>query len=285
MTNKTKVTIIGAGGKMGARLRNNLLKSDDYDLALVENSSEKKAQIEETGQKVYTSEEVVPTSDVVILAVPDIAIGSVSKQIVPAMKEGATVLTLDPAAAYAGQLYTREDITSVVAHPCHPSVFGQYLTEEEHADTFGGIAAEQDVVIAKHTGEEEKYEVTAKIVEVMYGPVGKLHRITVKDMAILEPTLAEVVACMVGDFLNDVINETVKKGVPEEAARAMFYGHIQIALANALEGANPFSDACLIAMDYGREAIIKEDWKRIFDDEVLDEVVGKMLKLEEPIKH
>jgi len=26
-------------------------------------------------------------------------------------------------------------------------------------------------------------------------------------------------------------------------------------------GDNPFSDACLIAMDYGREKIIKEDWE------------------------
>ena len=35
----------------------------------------------------------------------------------------------------------------------------------------------------------------------------------------------------------------------------------QVALANGLRGDNPFSDARLIAMDYGREKIIKEDWR------------------------
>ena len=33
----------------------------------------------------------------------------------------------------------------------------------------------------------------------------------------------------------------------------MLLGHVQVALANGLRGDNPFSDACLIAMDYGRE--------------------------------
>jgi Phosphogluconate dehydrogenase (decarboxylating) C-term len=44
------------------------------------------------------------------------------------------------------------------------------------------------------------------------------------------------------------------------------FGHVQVALANTLRGSNPFSDACLIAMDYGRESIVRDDWKKIFDD-------------------
>ena len=47
----------------------------------------------------------------------------------------------------------------------------------------------------------------------------------------------------------------------------MLMGHVQVALANGLRGDNPFSDACLIAMDYGREKIIKQDWKSIFNDD------------------
>jgi hypothetical protein len=58
--------------------------------------------------------------------------------------------------------------------------------------------------------------------------------------------LVEVVACMIGDLLNDALRETVDTvGVPEAAARAMLFGHIQVALANGLRGDNPFSDACL----------------------------------------
>lgn len=282
---KISVALLGAGGKMGTRLSNNLVKHEEYDLRLVETAPAKIEEIEARGLKVWNSDEAVQTSDVVILAVPDIAIGTVSGNVVPQMKSGAVILTLDPAAAYAGLLATREGITSVVAHPCHPSVFGKYLTEEEHADFFGGIAAEQDVVIAKYQGEEDKYEIAQEIAKVIYEPVGKLHRVTVKDMAILEPTLVEVIACMIGVLFKESLDETVKKGVPEEAAKAMLYGHIQIALSVALKGTNPFSDAAMIAIDYGREHIIKPDWKKVFDDEALDEVIGKMLKLNSPVKH
>ncbi len=51
----------------------------------------------------------------------------------------------------------------------------------------------------------------------------------------------------------------------------MLFGHTQVALTNSLRGSNPFSEACLIAMDYGRESIIKEDWKKVFDRAELDQ--------------
>ena len=115
----------------------------------------------------------------------------------------------------------------------------------------------------------------------MYAPVVDVHWVTVKQLAYLEPTLVEVVACMIGDLLNDALQETVHTvGVPEPAARAMLLGHIQVALANGLRGDNPFSDACLIAMDYGREKIIKDDWKSIFNDDELDHVLKQMLHLD-----
>jgi hypothetical protein len=60
----------------------------------------------------------------------------------------------------------------------------------------------------------------------------------------------------------------------------MLLGHVQVALANTLKGDNPFSDACLIAMDYGREKIIKDDWRSIFDDAELDHVLTRMLHLD-----
>jgi hypothetical protein len=33
-------------------------------------------------------------------------------------------------------------------------------------------------------------------------------------------------------------------------------------------------------MGYGRETIIKEDWKKIFDDSELDAVIAKMLRID-----
>jgi D-apionate oxidoisomerase len=33
-------------------------------------------------------------------------------------------------------------------------------------------------------------------------------------------------------------------------------------------------------MDYGRESIVRDDWKKIFDDAELDKVITRMLHLD-----
>jgi len=274
------VTVVGAGGKMGQRISNNLANSD-YRVLYAENSPKGQEYIRGLGREVTETHEAAAQGDVVILAVPDILLGKISADIVPAMKPGAVLLTLDPAAAYANLLHRRDDIAYAVAHPCHPSVFLERTTKEEHADTFGGIAAPQDVVAAVENGDTDAQELTESVVRFAYGPVLDVHWVTVKQLAVLEPTLVETVACMIGALLKEALEETVHSvGVPEPAARAMLLGHVQVALANTLRGSNPFSDACLIAMDYGRETIVKDDWKRIFDDGELDKVLARMLHLD-----
>jgi hypothetical protein len=224
-------------------------------------------------------------AQVVILAVPDIALQPVTEEIIPQLDSGTVVLTLDPAAAYANLLAVRDDIHYVVAHPCHPSIFLKRRTDEEYADTFGGIAAPQDVLAAYEGDDEQKRRQAETVVRAMYAPVLDVHWITVKQLAQCEPTLVETIACMVGDLLKESLHEAVHTmGIPEPAARAILLGHTQVALANALNGDNPFSDACLIAMRYGRSMIVKEDWKRIFEDEELDRNLQAMLHLPEPIR-
>ena len=275
------IAVIGAGGKMGMRVSNNLQRSSHL-VRYAENSPAGQQRTTEAGRIVTDSADAVAGADVVILAVPDVALGPVSSALVPKLDPGTIVLTLDPAAAYANLLYQRADVEYAVAHPCHPSVFLQRKTTEELNDTFGGIAAPQDVVAALESGQPEKQAVAEEVIRLMYAPVLDVHWVTVKQLAYLEPTLVEVVACMVGDLLNDALQETVHTvGVPEPAARAMLMGHMQVALANGLRGDNPFSDACLIAMDYGREKIIKDDWKSIFNDDELDHVLKEMLHLED----
>jgi hypothetical protein len=274
------VAVVGAGGKMGMRVSNNLQRSA-HRVFYSENSPVGRQRTIDAGREVTDTAVAVAEADVVILAVPDVALGPVSEQVVPQLKSGAIVLTLDPAAAYANLLYRRGDVEYAVAHPCHPSVFLQRRTEAELNDTFGGIAAAQDVVAALESGNEGARGVAEEVIRLMYAPVIDVHWVTVKQLAYLEPTLVEVVACMIGDLLNEALQETIHTvGVPEAAARAMLFGHVQVALANGLRGDNPFSDACLIAMDYGREKIIKEDWKSIFNDDELDHVLKKMLHLD-----
>jgi D-apionate oxidoisomerase len=262
------------------RVSDNLQRSP-HDLRYVENSPAGQQRTLNAGRTLTEDSTAVRDADVVILAVPDIALGPVSEQLVPQLPPGTIVLTLDPAAAYANLLYQRSDIEYAVAHPCHPSVFLQRKTEAELNDTFGGIAAPQDVVAALESGDAEKQATVEKVIRLMYAPVLGVHWVTAKQLAYIEPILVEVVACMIGDLLNDALQETVHTvGVPEPAARAMLMGHVQVALANGLRGDNPFSGACLIAMDYGRTKIIKESWKSIFNDEQLDHVLKQMLHLD-----
>jgi hypothetical protein len=279
-TQQLTIAVIGAGGKMGMRVSNNLQRSN-YAVYYSENSPAGQQRTRHAGRTLTDTPTAVAEADVVILAVPDVALAPVSAEVVPQLKPGSIVLTLDPAAAYANLLCQRDDVEYAVAHPCHPSVFLQRKTEAQLNDTFGGIAAAQDVVAALESGNEDKISIAEKVIRLMYAPVVDVHWVTVKQLAYLEPTLVEVVACMVGDLLNDALHETVHTvGVPEPAARAMLFGHIQVALANGLRGDNPFSDACLIAMDYGREKIIKENWKSIFNDDELDHVLKQMLHLD-----
>ncbi|WAC66894.1 NAD(P)-binding domain-containing protein [Agrococcus sp. SL85] len=274
------VAVVGAAGKMGMRVSNNL-ELTEATVHYVEASEAGRARIAELDREVTELDEAVAAADVVILAVPDVVLGTVSQGVVPAMRPGAVLLTLDPAAAYASLLAQRDDIHQAVAHPCHPSVFLERTTVEQYGDTFGGIAADQDVVAAFEGDDEEAKARTEAVVRAIYAPVIDVHWVTVKQLAQLEPTLVETTACMIGQFLKDSMDHAVQEvGIPEDAVRAIFYGHIGIALTNALRGSNPFSEACHLAMDYGREAIIKDDWKRIWDDEDLDRVLATMLKLD-----
>ncbi|TWP53612.1 oxidoreductase [Lentzea tibetensis] len=284
MTAELTIAVIGAGGKMGMRISDNLQRTE-HAVFYSENSPAGQERVRDAGREVTDTEKAVADADVVVLAVPDIALGPVSAEVVPQVKPGAIVLTLDPAAAYANLLAKRDDVEFAVAHPCHPSVFLERTTPEEYADTFGGIAAAQDVVAAMESGSAAAARTAEAVIRSMYAPVLDVHWVTVKQLAYLEPTLVETVACMIGSLLTEALKETVETvGVPEPAARAMLLGHTQVALANTLKGDNPFSDACLIAMDYGRETIIKDDWKKIFSDDQLDTVIARMLHLDE-IKH
>jgi hypothetical protein len=205
----------------------------------------------------------------------------ISANLVPSLSPETIVLTLDPAAAYAGVLATRSDVYLAVAHPCHPSIFLERKTDAEWADTFGGVAAPQDVVAALESGDEKTRARAESIIRTIYGPVLNVHWVTVKQLAVLEPTLVETVTCMISGLLNEALSETVNSlGVPEPAARAILLGHAQVALTNSLRGSNPFSEACLIAMDYGRRTVIKDDWKKIFDDAELDDLIARMLHID-----
>ena len=271
------VCIIGAGGKMGCRITDNLVKCN-YNLFLCENGEAGILRLKDRGLSTTPAEEAVVQSNVVILAVPDTKINEVSNYVVPMLREDTVVVLLDPAAAYAGELALRDDCTFVVTHPCHPELFYEQKTAAAKLDFFGGVAAEQDIVIALVQGKEGLFEHAQKVCTQMFTPVKKCHRITVDQMALLEPAAAEVVIAAAATLMKEALDEVVKRGVPEEAAKAFLLGHTQIPLAIAFGIIpSPFSDGAKIAIKVGYEKVFKETWKEIFEPEVVKETVHRML--------
>ena len=95
-----KVTLVGAGGKMGLRLTHNL-KNSGYEMYYLEVSPQGIEKLKEKGVSTSLPDKCIPESDMVILAVPDVALEKVSAEIIPMMKTGSLAVTLDPAAALA----------------------------------------------------------------------------------------------------------------------------------------------------------------------------------------
>jgi hypothetical protein len=261
-----KVVLAGAGGKMGIRLTRNL-KNSDYVIAYVEISPQGMQKLGEQGITVTSAGNCVPDTDFLILAVPDIALGMVSREMIPMLKSGAIVVTLDPAAALAGKLFHRDDVAYFVTHPAHPSIFNWEPDEETMKDHFGGVAAKQSIVCALMSGTDADYLEGEKLARTFYGPIHRSHRITVDQMGLLEPALVETLASTCVYVIRQGLDEVIRRGVPPEAARDFLLGHLRIQMAvlfNELPGA-VFSDAANKALQRGLKEFIKEDWRKVFE--------------------
>jgi len=274
------ISIIGAAGKMGFRALENLSKLS-YALYLCEKSPAGIEKIQAGGFSVTPAEQAVPKSDVVVLAVPDKLIRAISAELVPLMKTDATCILLDPAAAYLGEVELREDCSFVVSHPCHPALFAEQDSLEAHKDHFGGTLAKQDIVIALFQGKEEHFEIAREICIRMFGQVRDAYRVTVEQMAMLEPAAAEVIAGSAASVLREVKEELVRRGVPAPAAQSFLLGHIQVILAVLFDQTEfPVSDAAKVAFEIGKEYLVKPDWKRAFEPEELAKTVQRMIRPE-----
>ncbi|MDX1963234.1 MAG: phosphogluconate dehydrogenase C-terminal domain-containing protein [Pirellulales bacterium] len=265
----TRIAIFGAGGKMGCRLTDNLLKIDPpHQLLLVENHPAGQDRVAQRGMTVTEADVACERAEVAILALPDKILGKIAAQIIPRLRAGTIVMTLDPAAAHAGELPARGDITYFVTHPCHPDVFDHFETARERDDFFGGVDARQAIVCALLQGPEEHYTLGEELAKQFYGPVTRSHRITVEQMAILEPTMAETCGIALVRALREALEETVRRGVPRAAAEDFMYGHIKVELGIAFGRAPfPFSDGAQLISSYGQTRILQPDWLKLFEPE------------------
>lgn len=269
-----KIVIVGAGGKMGVRISKNLRK-EPFDISYLEISDAGRERLKIMDLECTVTEECVSEADVVILAIPDVAIESVSPGIVRQMKPNAMVMTLDPAAPYAGKLFHRPDLSYFVAHPAHPSVFNWEPTPEAQKDYFGGNLAKQAIVCALMEGKESDYQLGEDIAKKMYAPVSVAHRITVEQMAILEPGLVETLSSTCIYVIRKGLDEVIKQGIPADAAKDFLLGHLNIQLAvlfDQIPGA-VFSDAANKAIERGLSELFKPDWKKVLEIENVKEQI------------
>ncbi|MDQ4141186.1 MAG: semialdehyde dehydrogenase [Bacteroidota bacterium] len=269
-----KITLVGAGGKMGCRLTDNFKNCTQYLLNYLEVSPQGIQNLKQRGVSVSVQAESVPEADVVILAVPDVAIGAISKEIIPMMKPGALVMTLDPAAPLDGVIHHRDDLGYVIAHPCHPSVFNWEPTEEAFRDFYGGISAKQSIVVALMHGTEDHYKLGEKVAQDMYQPIKDTHRITLEQMAILEPAMVETLAQTCMEVVKEGYDRIVQLGVPEAAARDFVLGHLRIQIAVLFKEVNgTFSDAAYKISKRAKPILFKENWHNIFNmDDIREQV-------------
>jgi ketol-acid reductoisomerase len=261
----TRIALIGAGGKMGCRLTDNFRKTA-YHVDYVEISDRGLENLRTRGVSVVPEEGAVAAADVVILAVPDVLMGEIAARVVPRMRRGSLLMTLDPAAPLDGKVPRREDIGCTVTHPCHPSVFNWESTEEAFRDFYGGISAKQPVVCALMWGTEEHYALAVEVATAMYAPVSRVHRVTLEQMAMLEPALVETLAQTCMEAVKEGHDRLVAAGVPAAAVRDFVLGHLRIQIAVLFGEVNgTFSDAAYKISRRAKAVIFKDDWQRIFE--------------------
>lgn len=256
------IALMGAGGKMGCRLTDNFMKyPEKYWMYYVEVSDAGLANLAQRGVKPTPQLEALSQAEVVILALPDRLIGKISHEIIPLLRPNTMIIGLDPAAAYAGVIPVRDDLTYFVSHPCHPPLFNDEITDEARTDWFGGIKAKHHIVSALYYGPEADYAKGDTIVRDMYAPVLNNYRITVEQMAILEPALVETFAATCVTAIKQAFDRAVEMGVPREAAWEFLSGHVRIefAIIFGMTGF-PFSDGAKLAIEQAYEKIFKPDW-------------------------
>ncbi|MDW4499922.1 phosphogluconate dehydrogenase C-terminal domain-containing protein [Sulfitobacter sp. D35] len=260
-----KIAILGAGGKMGFRITKKIFDAG-YDLTAIEIGEDGRARLREASIPVSEGDSWKAEADVIVLALPDSVIGKVATDLVPRLRPGAMVLILDAAAPYAGVLPEREDVTYFIGHPCHPPLYNDETEWDARRDYHGGVA-EQAIVCALMQGPEEHYDLGREICEAMWSPVIRTHRVTLEQLAILEPGLSEMVAMPFIDVMVEAVDECAEKyGIDRQAAFDFMIGHLNVEIAMWFGFAPKVpSDAALRLMRFAKSVVVKDTWRDALD--------------------
>lgn len=268
----TRVTILGAGGNMGRRIAKPLRENAAYELRYVEPGASGRSMLAEIGVQVEALEDALPGADVVIFAVPDAIVKDVAADVVPRLDSESRILFLDPAAIAADRIPRRDDISCFVTHPTHPplySLMGE-TSPQAREDYWGGGLAHQALVFATAWGSEADADLVENVATDMFAPVSRTHRITVAQMAMLEPALSETLTNGCIALIREGMQRVIDAGVPEDAARDFCMGHLQIGIALIFDQLDwKLSDGALMALSKAKGSLFKDDWYAIFDPDAI----------------
>ena len=266
----TRVTILGAGGNMGRRIAGPLRALPGYELRYVEPGELGRARLADLGVPVSEQADALLGADVVVFAVPDKIVRHVAAEVVPQLDPGTRVLFLDPAAVAADRIPRREDVSCFVTHPTHPPLYS-LLEETDPAarrDYWGGGLARQALVFACAWGSEEDAALVQQVATDMFAPVSACHRVTVQQMALLEPALSETLTNGCVALIHEGLERVVAAGVPEAAARDFCLGHLQIGIALIFGQLDwQLSEGAALALSKAKDSLFRPDWDAVFSPE------------------
>jgi D-apionate oxidoisomerase len=273
------VALFGAAGKIGTRISGKLSQTQNYRVLHVEAGESGMARLRANGLEPTSPAQALAEADIIILAVPDRILVAVSQEAVPQAKSGALFVFLDPAVPVSGLLPKRADIAYFVTHPCHPPVITEETEKDAIMDFYGGLKAKQSLVCALLQGDEKYYQMGEAIVREMFAPILRVHRITVEQMAVLEPAMAETVVLTCMFVMKEAMEEAVKRGVPQTAAFDFLMGHIKVNLGiqyGFLPGTQ-FSDGALRMVERAKGQIFQPDWRKVFEPANLESQVNEII--------
>jgi hypothetical protein len=267
------VALLGAGGKIGARVAGRLIEGG-FSLRPVETAPEGRARLADQGLQAMELPQALDGADAIILAVPDRLIGQVIEGMRDRLRPKQMLVVLDAAAPYSGHLpKDRPDLTYFITHPCHPPLWSDSNDPAERADSFG-LVAPQSIVCALMQGPEEHYAAGEAIAKAMWAPILRCHRVEAEHIAILEPGLSEMVALPLCVAMGQAIEHCVKQGVPREAAYDFLVGHLNVELSVVLgRMPNIFSDGAKKMIDFATPLMLRDDWRETLEPRRLKQAV------------
>ena len=107
----------------------------------------------------------------------------------------------------------------------------------------------------------------------------RAHRITVEQMALLEPAMAETVVLTCMSVVHESMEEAIRRGVPPEAARDFLLGHLNVNIGILFGYIDAeISDGAKLMMERAKKRIFQPGWKDVFEPENVMEQIKAIIE-------